>query len=131
MKRLSFILAFALVAAIPATLSSASSTSYSGHSVEVTITVNGVDYLVPLYSSGQDCPSPGLGLLTVSSAMGQSVLTAPVSPSGSYSSVTYGEIIIIGSLTYGEIIIIGSFASQTLYLNYTYGGCSYSGSIVI
>lgn len=131
MKRLSFILAFATILAIPTTLSSSSSINYSGHSVEITITVNGVEYLVPLYTSGQNCPSPGLGLLTVSTGTGQSVLTAPVSPMGGYSSVTYGEIIIIGSLTYGEIIIIGSLTSQTLYITYTYGGCTYSGSVTV
>lgn len=131
MSRLSFILAVLFVVSIPTALLSITSIFNTGHSIEVTATVNGVQYVVPLYASGQNCPSPGLGLLTISSATGQAIHTAPVSPTGSYSSLTYGEIIIIGSLTYGEIIIIGSLTSQTVYFTYTYGGCTYSGSIVI
>jgi len=130
MKRLQFIILLLFLIASPLSFISANTVFNNCCAIEIPVNVNGTSYNVMLYSSSTSCPDPGLGLLNVTTASGQSVYTGPVRPIGVSSSLNYGEIILVGGFTnYGEIILVGGFTAQGLTFTYTYAGCTYTGTL--
>jgi len=86
------------------------------HDIKVVLSVNGVSHDVVLYSTSQNCPEPGLGLLTVTSN-NVVLFNGPDSPVG------------INALTYGEIVVIGDFTTHPIQVSFFYGGCVYHGTL--
>ncbi len=127
MKNLLFSFLMLVAVAFPTNFTTASTFDFDvDHSVTIAVSVNGTVHSVTLNSTNGNCPSPGLGLLTITSAStNQTLVSTPLMPNGNSWD---GEVIVVGSFTNGGVIV-SSLTGKSLHFTYTYGGCLYTGSL--